>query len=836
MQLKRRLKQLAQLSLLSVFMSGTAWGGPGPKYLFYDLNAAPSVLDSEALDGALNVKTGRINFGLLRSGKLSLDTGQGLQLQLVRSRDITFGNGARIWEGSIEGIPDSTVVLGRQGKALSGSIRFDNRLLKVIPMAGGLHALAEFPPQQPAPEVLPISDGSGESGSAVPQGAAADGGTVIDVMVVYTPAARTALSSSGGIESLIALAVAESNVAYQNSQINMQLNLVHTEEVSYVAASGQSGWSTDLSRLKGSSDGYMDGIHATRDAVGADMVALIRAGDGAYCGIGYMNTSLASYWAFSVTYYSCATGYYSFAHELGHNKGSHHDPVAAGGSAALYDYSYGYQDPAGQFRTVMAYNCPGGCTRYQYFSNPNVTFQSTGKPTGVVDQTDNARSLNQAAPIAAAWRTGAATTVPASPSGGETEAVTEDQIGLLWADNSGDETGFSIEQSQDGASFSEIAVTGANATSYIATDLQADTDYGYRIYARNSIGPSTGYAQASATTGSPPPYVVRLVNSEQTTRASVSGTYLATQALDGVFQRLTETSSGGKKRDRYSLLEHRWSVDVAPGSAVRLFFTGSSDIGGGEEMVLSWSRNLQSWTTLLTLTGDHSNQNWTLPLLPTPQQGVVYFRLKDTQRVARLQSSNSVSVDYLAVQSDNAAAVELTTAPSLSGEIVDYTTASLWWDSLAGEAGYEIARSGGVEGLVDPAAILGPDATSYQDVGLAEDTPYTYQIRGFNAQGPSPDSNDVDLLTQTSPALPPPSTLPLTVEDSYKRRGVKHVVLFWGASSALIYVYRDGGMITESGISDTGYSETLGKGGGSYTYKICLADGVTCSANESVVF
>jgi hypothetical protein len=817
---------------LGLMLSAASWAAPTTKNLFYDVDITPADPSLEVLDGALSVRTGRINFGLLRSGRLTIDAGEGLELTLKRSRDLTLGNGAQVWEGAVDGAPGSAVVLGKQGKSLSGAIRYDGRLFKLVPMDGGLHALAEFPPEEPAPEVPPVPD-TGGSGDTSQQGATPDAGNVIDVLAVYTPAAKSAWSGNpGGIESLIATAIAESNVAYQNSQVDLQLNLVHTEEVSYVEAAGSSGWSTDLSRLRGTTDGYMDGVHATRDAVGADMVALIRAGDPNYCGIGYLNNSLGASYAFSVTRYNCAIGYYSFAHELGHNKGSHHDPANASGSA-LFSYSFGYQDPGEQFRTVMAYNCPGGCTRYQYFSNPNVTFQSTGKVTGVAGVSDNAQSINYAAPIAAGWRAGAATTVPASPGGGGTEAVTESQIGLFWNDNSNDESGFSIEQSTDGASFSQIATTGANATDYMVTDLDADTDYWFRIYAFNNVGPSTGYAAASATTDSPPPYVIRLANGEQTTKASVTGTYVATHADDGNFQTIREASSGGRKRDRYALLEHRWSVDVATGSAATLLLNASSDIGGGEQIVLSWSQNLQDWTTLLTLSGDHSNQDWSLRLVPRPS-GTVYFRVRDTQRVAGLQSSNSVSVDYLAVRSDTAAAVELNTAPVLDGDVSDYTTVNLSWTDLEGEAGYEIVRSSGAEGTVDPAAILGPDVTGYQDIGLAENTLYTYTVRGFNGAGNSPDSNAVNVMTETAPA-PPTSALSLTL-NWFKRRGVKNVELSWDSVGELVFVYRDHNLITPSGVAGTSYSETLGKGGGTYVYKICLADGTTCSNEETAVF
>lgn len=48
------------------------------------------------------------------------------------------------------------------------------------------------------------------------------------------------------------------------------------------------------------------------------MVALISdMTDG--CGIGYSSTNTQPYNMFTVTHYSCATGNYSFGHELAHN-------------------------------------------------------------------------------------------------------------------------------------------------------------------------------------------------------------------------------------------------------------------------------------------------------------------------------------------------------------------------------------------------------------------------------------------------------------------------------------------------------------------------------------
>ena len=98
--------------------------------------------------------------------------------------------------------------------------------------------------------------------------------------------------------------------------------------------------------------------------------------------------------AFSVVRRSCATGNYSFGHELGHNMGATHDwyPMDVG----AYPYSHGFVKvtptaPAMPWRTVMAYRdeCLAAglpdCTRVQYFSNPNVNYPVGGDAMGVAN-------------------------------------------------------------------------------------------------------------------------------------------------------------------------------------------------------------------------------------------------------------------------------------------------------------------------------------------------------------------------------------------------------------------------------------------------------------------
>ena len=94
---------------------------------------------------------------------------------------------------------------------------------------------------------------------------------------------------------------------------------------------------------------------------------------------------------------SCALGYYTFGHELGHNFGCHHDPD----SDTNTDFSYGHghlieQGVASKgYRTVLAYSSSNHETRVNYYSNPAVIFSETQTATGVSGLSNNARVITE---------------------------------------------------------------------------------------------------------------------------------------------------------------------------------------------------------------------------------------------------------------------------------------------------------------------------------------------------------------------------------------------------------------------------------------------------------
>ena len=153
------------------------------------------------------------------------------------------------------------------------------------------------------------------------------GNIVIDLLVFYTAHAKcrnanlargcmqTATTQSS-ILSCINLAVTKTNDAYSLSGVNVALRLVHVAYDSYVEATTDA-FGIALGDLQSNNnDGKLDQAHTLRTTYGADVVALI-IDDSQYCGIGYLG-HFTNY-MFSVMAWNCATGYYSFGHEIGDN-------------------------------------------------------------------------------------------------------------------------------------------------------------------------------------------------------------------------------------------------------------------------------------------------------------------------------------------------------------------------------------------------------------------------------------------------------------------------------------------------------------------------------------
>lgn len=836
--------KLASVVLGVVFFAAfgaAAQDTPRPPQLFYAVGPAEVPEHVSLPENAMMNQTRfvRVNFGQLRSGRLSLNLLDGITVQAILDRRQSHPTGGDSWLGSLDGVEDGRIALSRHGTSMSGVVVTGDRMFKIQPLGNGVHVIAEVGISDPWPESDPVpvfAEDAGEAEGSLPLAQGDGGSTVIDVMVAYTANARDVVGGTAGILSLIELAVAETNQAYLNSQVDASLRLVHAYETPYT--NDAAGFSTALSRLSNPGDGYMDEAHDLRDLYGADMVSLI-IDNAQYCGIAYLMGTLSAGFessAFSVVEDSCATGYYSFAHELGHNMGSHHNPENAGG--AMYPYSYGhwlYYDSAGEYihRTVMAYNCTDYCTRMPYFSNPAVSLSYGGEtqPTGVAEYEDNVRSLNNTRATVAAWRDAAPLDPPAKPSDLSADALDHERIALEWYDHADNESGFSIERSLDGENFAEIATisasTGIGTVGFTDTGLESDTIYDYRVRAFNGVGYSEYSFIVQAATDIAPTGVRVLASSEQSVHGSVSGTYINTHDADSISQTISESHSGGKPANRYTWLEHRWVFNLPAANSHMLTAELTANAGGGESFAFEYSTNGSDWVALFTVADGSASYN---AAIPATVSGQVQVRLRDFQRVSGTRTAYSVAVDHLSVDSDSGDIDPPVTPANLAVSDESSSSLTLSWDSPSDIVDtYIVERM--VDGIWTNIGTVPGSMVSYTDVGLNAETSYSYRVIASNGGGASDPSETASGMTLAA------SSQYLTATYTGNSRGRKIIELEWGGlgdGNVDVKIWRNGSHVDT--VSNSGFWSDSLKKGGTYSYQVCDLVGSTCTPEAVVSF
>lgn len=227
--------------------------------------------------------------------------------------------------------------------------------------------------------------------------------TVIDLLIVYTTAAKNAIGGAAAIRARAVEAVRRGNLTLSNSALsNVRLNLVHTEELTnYRESSGVNGFYTMLDQLEAGTATGLAGLHALRNRVRADMVSLFVANTslGGLANIMERVSSGFAPAAYSVVYYGVAASTWTLIHELGHNFGCCHETAC--NDVRTYAKGHSFTANGRTWKTVMVRKSQPG-TRIPYFSNPNVNYN--GVATGVANTRDNARAVRTAATTVAAFR------------------------------------------------------------------------------------------------------------------------------------------------------------------------------------------------------------------------------------------------------------------------------------------------------------------------------------------------------------------------------------------------------------------------------------------------
>ncbi len=287
----------------------------------------------------------------------------------------------------------------------------NNVLYRIVGVDGSVHMVAEdsidYPPELEIPTPEAPEGEAGASSNDAAGDITANAGPQVDVLAWYDDGALGIFGSAPNAEAAIAAAYNQFNDSADASGALAMLNVVELEYVSWTPPSSPVD---AIVAIRSQTDGILDQIHTARDAVGADLVAVIGNMSGG-CGIAYVPQSVPREdLGFSYTDGACVGGNLTLVHETAHNFGASHDIGASQPGPGIYSYSQGYVNQTLGYRTIMSYTTAcTGCLRVPFFSNPTANYN--GNPLGDPGK-DNARTLTETAAGVAAYRTSGDTTAP----------------------------------------------------------------------------------------------------------------------------------------------------------------------------------------------------------------------------------------------------------------------------------------------------------------------------------------------------------------------------------------------------------------------------------------
>lgn len=347
----------------------------------------------------------------------------------------------------------------------------------------------------------------------------------IEILVVYTPAAKEwADNHGGGIDNVIAVSMANTQLVHDNSNTFVTVPLAFSSLVDYIETGNTQ---IDLWRLVASPGynpfgisvwggygipGYMDDVHDLRNSYYADLCVLFTyTHDTGGLAQQLTDRQGQSHQAFSIVRVQQAAHSYTQAHEMGHNMGCHHhkeQKTQPGPTRWLNwpenQWSAGWRwqsDEGHHYCSVMTYESghffDDGIThtRIPLFSSPNILYH--GHPAGHPDDGDNVRTIHETKHTVSNYRVPGMALVStrqitevelfSAVSGGKVITGNDhpvSQCGLVW----NTEPYPSLENH---AGMTQESCGDGNFTSLI-TNIDHSTGYYVSAYAKNAIGTAYG--------------------------------------------------------------------------------------------------------------------------------------------------------------------------------------------------------------------------------------------------------------------------------------------------------------------------------------------------------
>jgi hypothetical protein len=134
--------------------------------------------------------------------------------------------------------------------------------------------------------------------------------------------------------------------------------------------------------------------------------------------------------------------------------------------------------------------------------------------------------------------------------------------------------------------------------------------------------------------GSVPGATDRAASEEVPVTGTVSGSYRNTRSADGLYESILEAETvGPTDTTRIHYLEHKWMLEVAPGSDITFFLKGyQTPSASGDHFTFAYSTDDANYQDFLTMNWTEDDGSYRTASLPPSLSGRVYLQVLNTNR------------------------------------------------------------------------------------------------------------------------------------------------------------------------------------------------------------
>jgi hypothetical protein len=149
-------------------------------------------------------------------------------------------------------------------------------------------------------------------------------------------------------------------------------------------------------------------------------------------------------------------------------------------------------------------------------------------------------------------------------------------------------------------------------------------------------------------------YIDDVTSADMPVKGKVTGGHLDTHGSDDMYESITEVESGGKPSNRYSYLEHKWTVDVTGGNSIAFNVESHHSLSSDDDdFVFAYSTDDSTYTDMVTITKIVDDNTTQTCDLPNDLSGTLYIRVRDTDRTKGNRLLDTIFIDHMFIRSES---------------------------------------------------------------------------------------------------------------------------------------------------------------------------------------